>query len=273
MGKKECKGFYTLEAAMILPLFACFAVFLMLFFRALMVQWGIDTAMEKTGKMMALYGDNIREGEGKLQEIDEKTAVVAALAEIEKNRTPLEFVQLRELGLDFHKTKVTDRQIDLVCSYRMPLLAGAGFFGKLGLRMTSRVKVGRWTGFAPEMFGEGDGDMVYVTDYGEAYHESLSCSYLKPSIHAAPISSIGELRSRDGSIYYPCKDCGRVSSGVVFYTDYGNRYHSDLTCSGLKRSIRSIPRSEAVKKYRPCPKCTKGTHQSLGTHLGKKDAA
>lgn len=273
MRKKEYGGFYTLEAAVILPLFACFAVFLMLFFRALMLQWGIDTAMEKSGELLALYGENLSEGEGKIQEVSVQTAMVAAMAEIEKNHAPLQFVQYRELGLDFHKTKVSGRQIDLVCQYHVPILAGAGFFGKLGLDMTSRVKVGRWTGFDPVTFGKDDSDMVYVTEYGEDYHESLSCSYLKPSIHACPFSRIAEQRSKDGRIYYPCASCGKSHSGVVFYTDYGNRYHTSLTCSGLKRSIRCIPRREAVKKYRPCPKCCGQRHQSMRCRTHRKGAA
>jgi hypothetical protein len=279
MKKKRYRGFYTLEAAVILPLFACFAVFLLLFFRALMVQWGIDTAMEKTAYTMALYGENLgeqggtkeqdekdRQGDadkkGRLREISVPSVVAATILEIEKNDTPLRFVQFKELGLDFHKTKVSGRTIDLVCSYRMPIVAGSGFFGKLGLNLTSRVTVGRWTGLDPFHYGKDDGDMVYVTEYGEDYHESLQCSYLKPAIHATAMAKIGEIRSRDHRIYHPCKECGAVQGGVVFYTDYGSRYHSAVTCPGLKRTIHAIPRSEAVKKYRPCPKCSNKTQAS-----------
>ncbi|MCQ2507536.1 MAG: pilus assembly protein, partial [Dorea sp.] len=43
---------------------------------------------------------------------------------------------------------------------------------------------------------------------------------------------------------------------LVYVTDYGDRYHSSLSCSGLKRTVYSVPKSEAIGKG-ACSKCAK----------------
>ena len=43
---------------------------------------------------------------------------------------------------------------------------------------------------------------------------------------------------------------------VLYVTSDGDRYHNSLACPGLKRSVRSIPKSEALGKgLRPCGRC------------------
>lgn len=45
-----------------------------------------------------------------------------------------------------------------------------------------------------------DGDTYYITDYGDCYHVSLSCSGLKRTIMVIPISQVGDRRA--------CSRCG-----------------------------------------------------------------
>lgn len=85
-------------------------------------------------------------------------------------------------------------------------------------------------------------------------HLSKNCSYLKLSIQGVDKDIVGELRNKDGSIYYACDDCGNRDSSRVFVTDYGNRYHTTLQCSGLKRTIYLVPISQAQGRT-PCSKC------------------
>lgn len=46
----------------------------------------------------------------------------------------------------------------------------------------------------------GDADTYYITDYGDCYHVSLSCSGLKRTIMVVPISQVGDRRA--------CSRCG-----------------------------------------------------------------
>lgn len=98
--------------------------------------------------------------------------------------------------------------------------------------------------------------MVYITVTGSVYHKSRECSSLRPSVRKVSRSFVVTARNDSGAIYYPCERCieGDRALGDVYITDYGNRYHEDATCPGLKRTIREIPLSE-VRDRRACKKC------------------
>ena len=69
--------------------------------------------------------------------------------------------------------------------------------------------------------------------------------------------TVDDLRNNDQEKYHPCDKCVHGSAASqVYLTDYGNRYHNSLSCSGLKRTVYAIPVSEAVGKG-ACTKCSK----------------
>jgi hypothetical protein len=111
----------------------------------------------------------------------------------------------------------------------------------------------------PAEAGDGSNtEKVYVTKYGEVYHTDPGCIYLNPQVRPVPASEVGGLRSGDGSVYYPCECCRPGTSGVVYITKEGNRYHADRNCGGIVRHI-SMEESETAKgHYRPCPACGAG---------------
>lgn len=115
--------------------------------------------------------------------------------------------------------------------------------------MKNTVTVHCWTGYsggeAAEDGLEGE-EMVYVTTYGGVYHTDASCHHLDLSIHQTTESSVGQLRNQSGEKYYPCEHCGNTgeSGGLVYITDSGNRYHKMAGCSGLKRTVRLVKKSE-----------------------------
>ena len=74
------------------------------------------------------------------------------------------------------------------------------------------------------------------------------------SIRMASGEEVSSLRNESGGKYYACEHCGGGSGGAVYITSYGDRYHSSLSCSGLKRTVYAVPLSEAVGKG-ACSKC------------------
>ena len=89
---------------------------------------------------------------------------------------------------------------------------------------------------------------VYVTENREVFHTTRCCSYLELSIHSQG--------KRDALIegFQPCHFCGGSAEEVVFITEEGGRYHSTLSCSGLKRTVQRIKKSE-TGGLPPCSRC------------------
>lgn len=162
--------------------------------------------------------------------------------------------QAREMGMYAYPLGTeADIELPAVYTYQAPV----SFVRIPTLVMTNHVKVHPWTGYHP---GEGGGseqeEMVYITETGGVYHTSTACSYVDLSIRQEPGLSIESLRNKSGAKYHACERCAyqQEPASVVYVTDYGTRYHNLANCSGLKRSIRLVKKSE-VSNLRQCSRC------------------
>lgn len=244
------KGSYTVEASLLMPIFALVMVFALLFFRMIAVGWGINSAIRTVAYNTSLYSATDEDG----KRITKNTIIGAGDIMIAKNKVPMKYIFGSYVGLDYKYSELTDREIDILVQYNVPIRIGGGFFHDRNWHMMQRSKAKRWNGYDPHEGEDGEDDYVYVTEYGSVYHENINCSYLSSSIHVTDFGSIGRYRSRSTHKYYACESCGG-NSQTVYFTDYGERYHSSLTCSGLKRTIHRVKRSELNGRYPPCPKC------------------
>lgn len=130
-------------------------------------------------------------------------------------------------------------------------------FTHTGMKCKESFLIKAWNGYQTVQ-KEGDEDqIVYVTESGSVYHTDYQCRYLQLSIRFVPHSSVADLRNEDGGKYHACEQCvyGEAMAGV-YITDYGNRYHNSLNCSGLKRTIYSVKKGEC-HGMSACSKCGK----------------
>lgn len=146
--------------------------------------------------------------------------------------------------------------IEICLSYQIKPL-----FSMTGLETfnVSQRYYGRaWTGYDVESgisdFTQED-PMVYITQTGTVYHTNRNCTYLNPSVQSIPAASIDASRNQSGGKYSACEICGRKNvQGNVYITGQGDRYHCTAACSGLKRTIYTVPLSE-VHGRGCCSKC------------------
>jgi len=131
-------------------------------------------------------------------------------------------------------------------------------------RTIVNCRMRKWTGYdtTQAITEKIEEEWVYITPSGNAYHRSRNCSYLNPKILSTATSDISTVRNRDGEKYHLCNSCKDGSlTGICFYTEYGNRYHTTLECSGIKRTIESVKISDIGGRH-ACSKC--GTQKEDG---------
>lgn len=258
--KNCCSGSMTLEAALVLPWFL-FGMLAMLQFASIQTNTSaLLVGMQDTAKEMAGYAYiqnmGISAGEGVAAE-----AVAGGLsAAYAKNRILSRTGVGSEQG-SFHllQTSFQDNLIDLAGTFKP-----AHTYTILPVKKVTsvvRARVRAWTGREGEIGetsqgeeeAEDEEEMVYVTETGHVYHKDENCTHIKLKIQTVSRSDLTHLRNTSGGKYHACDKCDGEGD-TLYVSPYGNKYHSSLSCSGLKRTVKTVPVSE-VENWKPCSKC------------------
>ena len=231
----------------------------------------INSSLQQTAKELSVYAyavkNNLQTDSLNAEENSEMDSLLSGIAISEtyvrsrliKDLTS-EYLQTSPLkgsgNLCFAGSKLMEKdRIELYSTYQVtPFFAlsdKAGFF-------TGSTAVARaFTGYdnTSDCVNAEKEKYVYITETGRAYHQTRNCHYLDLSIEQTDKNQISVLRNASGGRYYACPLCAKSGLGdIVYITDYGDCFHYDLLCSGLKRTIQAIPISE-VGARTPCSKC------------------
>lgn len=277
----------TYETALVLPLFVGILVFFLSIYQLMTIQEVLSSAAYYAAEETSLYGfifqndsneetDNIEFSDNEsserfqqflimnLQQIAGRTAGSVYFTYriglmIDENQINEQFIKNGIKGISFYGSDVLadDRVIiKMKYSFRIPI------FEKLipPIEASQSIIVRSYTGhYVPKKGSEAkdEDEKVYITETGQVYHTNRDCTYIKLSISEASHTDIHSIRSKNGGKYYECSICKeeKVTSNKVYITDYGDRYHVTLKCSGIKRSVTVIKLSEAEGR-RLCSKCS-----------------
>lgn len=281
LGKKAPAGM-TVEASIVLPLFIFFFINLGSAMEMMRLHNKLELALWNVGNRMCVYGhaagnphemsdtassdkaDNEwwRElGDIAFSYTYVKNQIVNYVGEGYLEESPLSH---GVDGLQFWESEVFGQEgsvasegvLDIVMTYQVAPWIEIPFVRPF--RMVNRYYGRLWTGYnLSEGSGGGDDaqDVVYITETGSVYHESLDCTHLKLDIREVSLSEARAARNENGGRYGECLKCRKkLFQGTVFISREGDSYHYDRGCSGLKRTIYTIPRQQA-SKYRPCSRC------------------
>lgn len=240
------KASYTLEAAVIFPVVAGFIVYLLMFFRILQVQTSVEAALVYAARMTAVEACTV----------DSEPALLLSaegfmLSKLKEDETIDEYVSGGMAGISLLSSNLSGENVELKADYRVKL--PISFFTISGFDISQKSISRKWIG---RTFDSSDHCYVYITDYGSVYHRSKSCSYLDLSISSTDIEQIPVIRNKNGAKYSACSKCvaKKSDTGSAYITDYGTLYHSDISCSALKRTIYMVEISE-VSDMPACSKC------------------
>lgn len=255
------KGSFTIEASIILPLFMAFMMFMLYFMRIVMVEEGVQQALNKSVREVAAATTSYTEHKGAVA-----TTSAIAKTHIHLKDDPFidKFVTLGNWAIVYTDNDYEDNYVTIIANYNIGF--PINFFGRINTHVTQSARSRMWVGddpnedVQPSANEEEDSDYVYVCETGVVYHDSRECAYLELSIRMVPGNTLSSERNKDGKKYYPCSKCkpGNVGSGNYYVTDYGTVYHNSLSCSGLKRTVSVVKKEEAIASGKGgCSKCAK----------------
>lgn len=277
---RRSDGSLTVEASLAVPpVFLCLWMFLQLFL-FLHVQTEMQTAMTSVVRRLSEYGTvysqissmSAEEADDLIHKIGIDSAIgrVAGQAylgyllreEIEDDDW-IVMVSGGTSGVSASGSRLFEEKgkISLLVSYRFTPFSSVISFGSLPV--VQRVDAGSFFGKDREVKktseeDEEEPEMVYVASRGTVYHCVATCTHLKIDVRQVAYSDVGKERNNDGEIYRQCTYCDHTPIGsTVYITDYGNRFHTTITCSELRRTYESITKEEAESRgLRGCKKCS-----------------
>jgi hypothetical protein len=163
--------------------------------------------------------------------------------------------------ISFAKSRIDGENGRIILAVTYPVPLPVSILNLDAITVTQYSYRYAWIGDEPDKENPEETDeseeteLVYVTEDSEVYHRSVDCTYLRLSIRQVDSSELSGLRNQGGGKYYACELCKPDGTEEkVYITDYGNRYHVNLDCSGLKRTYKAIPLEEA-ENLRPCSRC------------------
>ena len=232
------KGSVTIEAAFGIPLFLFAALCLIWLIEIQSIKISITAAAQSAAKSAAEDTAVIPV----LNTIKLKSDIVSLIGEDRINRS---IIRGGSSGISCWKSYVSPATGEMNIKVEYDIMVPIPVIGSPSASLEEEFTISSWNGRNNDQLGGENREIVYMTENGSVYHEDYNCSYLRLSLRYVPYEELGSIRNESGGRYHACEKCviGSAMTGV-YITENGNKYHNTLCCSGLKRTIYAVKRSE-----------------------------
>lgn len=255
----SCDGSATVEAVLVFPIFLCAICVLIAAGQLMLTEARIQYAVSKTADLFAAQKATQQMGKPQnksKRELDHPVGAAVIFSSVYTGeKMDHNCIQGGRAGIVIRGEVSHEKpeSVKIRAVYRLKI--HVPFFRPVYFLKRTEVQQRIFSGYV-EKKGEGgqekeDNGVVYVADYGQVYHTSPTCSHIYLKISGKQVRKILEEKK-----YSACEKCiqkGKIPESL-YSTKYGDKYHSSLGCSGLKRSIRAVNKEE-VKGMRPCSRC------------------
>lgn len=244
------QGSVTVEASIGIPLFLLAAVCLIWMIEVRSIRISVANASLSAAKSAAEDTAVIPV----LNTVRLKSDIVALMGEERIGRS---IIVGGSSGISCWKSYISPFTGDMEITVEYQVQLPVPLFGSPLAEQKESFSLSAWTGSSNTgQENGGDSDIVYITDNGTVYHEDPRCTYLELTIRFVPADELDYMRNAWGSRYQACDKCvfGQAMTGV-YITEDGTKYHNSLSCSGLKRTVHAVERSE-VEGMGGCIRCS-----------------
>lgn len=238
------KASLTIEAAMVFSIFILACWLILYGFKITELQAKVQYALNVTAEEMAAYSD-----------IKSNTSATALfLVNLKSCGGDASMVSGTWTGFNLGKSQIqkNNSMIYLKVNYKIkiPQLLGIKFTVPCVQSVCTRAFQGI------SLVDQDKGRVVYITTGQTVYHTNRNCSYLNLSIQKISEQDF-ENNSGLQKKYTVCSACRKKQRyGYVYITEDGTRYHNNLSCKNLKRTIERVL-LEDVSDRKICSRCSK----------------
>lgn len=262
MKLKNLDASFTIEATFVLPIFLFCSLMFLTFFHLFYIQNTIQGAILDASRELSqeLY-----------KKEKELNPSVYIKKQLDVRKFPVFCIKGGKNGISCNQSSINGDWIDLIVEYKIIFVIP--FLGEQTLPMVQRVKIRGFVGlkelrdFIEKSTGntnELDKDMeeklVYMAQNGVVYHTNRDCSHIKLKIESLFYQGIERKRNAAGGKYTSCHICVKnqklVGNSTIYYAMDGERYHIDLNCGGLKRTIIQV-KKDMLQNISLCIRCEK----------------
>lgn len=249
-------GSASLEATMILPLllFAFWMFYSMgqIFIMENQIYQAVNNTADSMAEIAYLKqeleeGDREEAGESSI--LDLGAAFIQFRTFLGENERVERYVVGGKNGILLEGNPVIDPEGFVCLNVKYLVHIQAPFLRGIWIPVRAGIRQKAYLGYLETEGAEGQ-EYVYVAEHSTVYHLSRSCSHLKLTIYTVPASDL----KRNYPGLRSCEYCGEQETEIYYITPTGDCYHTTRECSGLKRTVRRVLKSE-VPGYAPCSRC------------------
>lgn len=248
--KKRNKGYITVEACLVVPLFLFFMLSVSGIFMLLIAEAHIHQSLAEAASYTAQYAYLEKKLLNNENKIIENTGNQLVMVKQFKTYLGNDFYVEKVIenganGIILTITKDKENKKIFIAKARYLARMKLPVLGDFKIFLSDEIKQKAFVGYSREEKSEY---YVYVTPNQSVYHTNRSCTHLSLGIQKKD--------SRQKGNYTPCGFCGksRNSKENVYISKTGNVYHYRAGCSGLKRTVRRVKMEEAAG-LGPCSRC------------------
>lgn len=241
------EGGVTIEAALVMPLFLFAMTGLLMLGQALSVEEEIARGALETARYCA------RQEKAQASILMAKQIFLGYVDQEFLNRLPLEG---GSKGIHFIGSYYDQQRDEIHLTASGKIRISIPFFPNFKVTVIQNVVQKAFCGYDYKK-DQGESDpYVYVTANQSVYHTNRECTHLVLSIQRVYNVDF-YLKGKSGLT--PCEYCTKHFHGLInglYITKEGDRYHTSLSCSGLKRTVKRVKKSE-TGGLSQCQRCQK----------------